>query len=1073
MTLLKNTLLCLVLLCCTAAFTKAQTTDLKDIETGFVTAPDTIQTSIYWYWLSGNISKDGVVKDLEAMKKVGINRVFLGDIGLNDVPYGKVKFRSDEWWDILHTAFKTATRLNIKMGIFNGPGWSQSGGPWVQPRQAMRYLTSSQVMVKGPVLYNKQLVKPQENFQDVKVIAYPVTDDYDTDISALKPQFSSEPAIDSLDNLMDHNEATGIHLKRDQQYTIDLNVPKPYTIRSLTLSPQHQAAYFEGDIQAKVNNVYVTVKHFIFDHRGPALNHGFLPWAKTVVSIPATTSASFRLVLTKISDNSGIKELKLSPEAVIDGYPEKTLTKMLQTEDLIWNAYLWEPQPDESSKYVIDPNKVVDISKYMAADGTLNWKVLAGNWVIERTGMAPTNVHNAPATPEATGLETDKMSKEHIKEHFDNYLGEILKRIPAEDRKTFSVVVADSYETGSQNWTDLLLQEFKTKYNYDALPYLPVLQGKVVGSADLSSRFLWDLRRLIADDVAYNYIGGLREVSHQHGLTTWLENYGYFGFPAEFLQYGGQSDEIAGEFWGEGHLGSVENRAASSASHIYGKNRISAESFTSAGNPWGRYPAVLKPRADRFFTDGINNTLLHVYLSQPDDNAKPGLGAWFGTEFNRQNTWFADMDIFLKYLKRCNLMLQQGRYAADVAYFIGEDAPKLMGVTDPALPQGYSFDYINGEVIKDRLAMKDGKLTLPNGINYSILVLPKQKTMRPELLAKIKELVQNGAVILGPRPELSPSLQGYPQADKQVKTMTAELWGGIDGTTTKVNHYGKGLVIDGMDLQQALNLVKVAPDFRATGNDVPLFIHRQLKDGSIYFLSNQKNETVDFTATFRITGKKPELWDAVTGTMRSLPSFTQTDSTTSMPLKLAGYGSAFIVFRENGTKGDAVKTNYPIAEKSIAIVKPWTVTFDNQMRGPAKPVIFNTLTDWSVNANDSIKYYSGTARYQNEFNLKSIEQGASYIIDLGTAKDIAKVTLNGVAVGGAWTPPYRVDITKAVKAGQNKLEIRVVNTWVNRLLGDALLPEDQRKTSVLFHPDPRAGLQPSGLLGPVRVEVVR
>lgn len=1073
MMLLKNSLLSLILLCCGATVAKAQTNELKNIETGFITAPDTIQTSVYWYWLSGNISKEGVVKDLEAMKKVGINRAFIGDIGLGDIPAGKVKFRSDEWWDILHTALKTASRLNIKIGIFNGPGWSQSGGPWVKPEQTMRYLTSSRVMVKGPLLFNKQLVKPKTNFQDVKVLAYPVADDYNTDLGILKPKFSAEPTLDSLDNLMDHNEATGVHLKRDQQYTINIAIPKPFTVRSLTLSTLHRAGYFEGDLQAKVNNAYVTVKHFVVDRRRPEPKLGFLPWANSVISIPATSSAGFRLVLTKISDDTGISELILGPDAVIDNYPEKTLTRMLQSEDLIWNAYRWEPQPNENSKYVIDPAKVIDISKYMAADGTLNWKVPAGNWVIERTGMTPTNVPNAPATPEATGLETDKMSKEHIREHFDNYLGEILKRIPAEDRKTFSVVVADSYETGSQNWTDLLLQEFKTKYNYDALPFIPVLQGKVVGSADQSNRFLWDLRRLIADDVAHNYIGGLSTVAHEHGLTTWLENYGYFGFPAEFLQYGGQSDEIAGEFWGEGHLGTVENKAASSASHIYGKNRVSAESFTSAGNPWGRYPAVLKPRADRFFTDGVNNTLLHVYLSQPDDNAKPGLGAWFGTEFNRQNTWFADMDIFLKYLKRCNLMLQQGRYAADVAYFIGEDAPKLMGVTDPALPQAYSFDYINGDVIKDRLAMKDGKLTLPNGINYSILVLPKQKTMRPELLAKLKELVQNGAVILGPKPELSPSLQGYPQADKQVKAMADELWGGIDGTKTKVNHYGKGLVIDGTDMQQALNLIRVIPDFKATGNDVPLFIHRQLQDGSIYFLSNQKNETIDFTATFRIAGKKPELWDAVTGTVRDLPSFTQTDSTTTIPLKLAGYGSAFIVFRENSTKGDATKTNYPVAEKSIAITKPWTVTFDNQMRGPAKPVMFNTLKDWSVNANDSIKYYSGTAKYQNEFNLKSIEKGVGYVLDLGIAKDIAKVTLNGVEVGGAWTPPYRIDITKAVKSGPNKLEIRVVNTWVNRLLGDALLPEDQRKTSVLFHPDPNAGLHPSGLLGPVRVEVVR
>ncbi|MDP9079883.1 MAG: glycoside hydrolase family 2 [Bacteroidota bacterium] len=1044
--------------------------DFKKIEAGFITAPDSIQTSVYWYWLSGNVSKEGVVKDLEAMKKVGINRAFIGNIGLNDVQQGKVKFLSDEWWDILHTALKTATRLNIKIGIFNGPGWSQSGGPWVRSDQTMRYLTSSQVMVKGPVLFNKQLTKPQANFQDVKVLAYPVPADYDTGLSSLNPKLSSEQPIDSLDNLMDNNEATGIHFNQDQRVSVDINTQKPYTLRSVTISVLHQAVYFEGDIQVKVNNTYVTVKHFTVDRRRPALNFGFLPWAESVISVPATTSSSFRLSLTNISGNSGISELKLSSTAMVDGYTEKTLAKAWQTEDLIWNAYVWGRQSNERSKYVIDPAKVIDISKDLATDGTLNWNVPAGNWMIERSGMVPTNMHNAPATPEATGFETDKMSKQHIGEHFDAYIGQILKRIPPEDRKTFTVVVADSYETGSQNWTDLLIPEFKRKYNYDPTPFIPVLQGKVVGNPDISDRFLWDLRRLIADDAAFNYVGGLTEVSHKHGLTTWLENYGYFGFPAEFLQYGGQSDEVAGEFWGGGRLGTVENRAASSAAHIYGKIKVSSESFTSADNSWRAYPGMLKPRGDRFFTDGVNNTLLHVFIHQPDSTAKPGISAWFGTEFNRANTWFFDMDIFLKYLKRCNLMLQQGQYVADVAYFIGEDAPKLMGTTDPALPKGYSFDYINGDVIKNRLSVKDGKLMLPNGISYSILVLPKLTTIRPELLSKIKELVQNGAVVLGPKPERSPSLEGYPQADKQVKSIADELWANIDSTKNKINHYGKGLVLSSMNMQEALDLVKAIPDFKVNSDSV-LFIHRQLKDGSIYFISNQKNKPISITADFRSAGKKPELWDAVTGDVRNLPSFHQTSVTTSVPIKLAANGSEFIVFRRDGTTGDTTKSNYPVAEKSFAISTPWTVTFDDKMRGPEKPVLFNTLTDWSLNANDSIKYYSGSVYYRNIFKIDKLEKGANYVIDLGMAKDIAKITVNGIEVGGVWTPPYQLDITKALKQGENKLEIKIVNTWTNRLMGDKLLPADQRKTSTLFFPDPRPGLESSGLLGPVQIDV--
>jgi len=1040
------------------------------VETGFIQIPDSVQTSVYWYWISGNISREGVVKDLEAMKKVGINRAFIGNIGLDNVPAGKVKMFTPAWWDILHLTLKTATRLNIQIGIFNGPGWSQSGGPWVKPAQSMRYLTSSQVRVKGPLAFHRQLAQPQKEFQDVKVLAYPVPAGYDAGIAA---QFSSTPAIDSLQNLTDNNTATAIHLHNGQPFQLDINTMAADTLRSITLDITQQAVFLEGDVQVKVNDAYVTIKHFAIDRSNPALNTGFTPYGPAAISLPPTTSTNIRLLFTRISNDCGITELKLSSTPVVEDYIEKTLAKMWPTPHPFWQNYQWAPQPDESSKYIIDPKKVIDISGDMTADGTLTWQVPAGNWIIERSGMTPTNVTNSPAPPEGQGLEIDKMSKAHVAEHFNAFLGQILKRIPPADRKTFKVTVEDSYETGSQNWTDDMIGEFKQKYKYDPTPYIPVLQGKVVGSEDLSDRFLWDLRRLVADDVSFKYVGGLREISHKNGLTTWLENYGHWGYPGEFLQYGGQSDEVGGEFWSEGDLGDIENRAASSSAHIYGKIKVSAESFTAAGAPFYRYPAMFKKRGDRFFTEGINNTLLHVYVSQPKDEAGPGVTAWFGVEFNRLNTWFFDMDIFLKYMKRCNLMLQQGQYVADVAYFIGEDAPKMIGVTVPALPQGYAYDYINGDVIREKLTVSDGKLVLPNGIRYSILVLPKLRTIRPELLAKIKELVQQGAVILGPKPDRSPSLANYPAADQQVQSMAAELWGNIDGITTKINHYGKGLVISGMDMQQALDLIKVAPDLKITQSDSILFIHRQLKDGSIYFISNQKYTPVKIATAFRITGKSPELWNAVNGTLRPLPGYSQTATSTSVPLQLAPFESAFVIFRKNGTNGDPSKTNYPTPTKTIAITTPWTVNFDKSMRGPANPVVFNTLTDWSLNANDSIKYYSGTAYYHNTFKISKLVPGVYYIIDLGLARAVAKVSINGVEMGGAWTPPYQVDITKALKPGTNQLEIKVVNTWENRLIGDARMPADQRKVSATFGPGAGTGLESSGLLGPVKIELIK
>ena len=313
----------------------------------------------------------------------------------------------------------------------------------------------------------------------------------------------------------------------------------------------------------------------------------------------------------------------------------------------------------------------MDLTSRVAADGTLQWDVPAGDWVIVRTGMTTTGTRNSPASPEGSGLEVDKMNRQAAALHFDAFIGEILRRMPAADRRALKHVVADSYEMGSQNWTDDLAPVFRERFGYDPLPWLPVLTGRVVGSADQSERFLWDLRRLVADRVATEYVGGLRDLCRPHGLQLWLENYGHWGFPAEFLQYGGQSDCIGGEFW-LGGLGSIECRAASSAANTYGFPRVSAEAFT--GGPLFRtVPADLKARGDWAFCEGINHFVLHVYIHQPWEDRFPGVNAWFGTEFNRHNTWFAASRDWVNYLRRCCLLLQQGTRVADVAYFIGEE----------------------------------------------------------------------------------------------------------------------------------------------------------------------------------------------------------------------------------------------------------------------------------------------------------------------------------------------------------------------------------------------------------------
>ncbi|WP_409568057.1 glycosyl hydrolase [Proteiniphilum saccharofermentans] len=1049
----------------------------QELEKGFVNPPDPIQTSVYWYWISDNISKEGAVKDLHAMKKAGINRAFIGNIGIHDLPYGNIKMLSDEWWEILHVALKTATELDIEIGIFNSPGWSQSGGPWVRPEQSMRYLASSEVVVKGPRKITQLLKKPHEMFQDVKVIAIPSITSEGMELNYNNTKIETSPAIPNLSALTDKNPLTGINLPGNN-VTITFTPEKPFTARSLTIQTTPSPLRADAELQVKGdNNGFNTISRFEINRSNPSLNVGFDSYAPVTISLPATTAKEFRLILNYHSQGAGLAEVNLSAIPHMERYSEKILAKMHPTPLPYWDAYLWPEQPEVDNKdLVIHAHQVVDISEKMSPDGMLNWDVPEGEWKILRMGMTPTQVTNSPASPEATGLEIDKMSKEWVASHFDQFIGEILRKIPAADRKTFKVVVQDSYETGGQNFTDNMLEEFKERYGYDALPYLPVYRGYVVNSPQESDRFLWDLRRMIADKVAYDYVGGLRDVSHQHGLTTWLENYGHWGFPGEFLMYGGQSDEIGGEFWSQGELGDIENRAATSAGHIYGKTKISAESNTSGGPAYSRHPAMMKQRTDRFFAEGINNTLLHVYIMQPYEDKNPGVNAWFGNEFDRKNTWFSQLDLFTQYLKRANFMLQQGLNVADVAYFIGEDAPKMTGVADPPLPIGYQFDYMNAEVIIRDMTVKDGLLTLPHGTQYRVLVLPKQETMRPELLAKIKKLVYDGAMVLGPAPKRSPSLQNQPEADKQVREMAGELWGEVDGVTVKNRKYGKGEIMDGLALEEVFELIQLPPDCRLPEDNSIHYGHRSMGDIDIYFISNQAGEEKVIHPEFRVTGKQPELWDATSGSIRILPAFEIKEQTTSVPIRLAAYESVFIVFRNKARNSNStdILDNYPIPEIIQDLKGPWSVSFDPAFRGPAEPVVFETLHDWTSSPDGSIRYYSGTAHYRINFSAPEAKENETIEIDLGNLTAMAKVSINGTYAGGVWTYPYKLDISDFVKPGENELVIEVVNNWMNRLIGDQNLPEKQRETWCFVNPyNAQSPLQPSGLFGPVTIQSVK
>jgi len=1050
----------------------------NQIQKGFQTLQDTNKVWCYYYWIGDDISIEGITKDMESMKEFGIGAVLIGNINPDEAD-GPVPLFSDEWWDIIVHAVNEGHRLGIDIGFFNCPGWSQSGGPWVGYDKAMRHLVYSEAKVQGPVKIHLNLKKPREEFQDTYVLAFKSLESENKRLKADNLMLRTTPVMPDPGKWFDNDTSTSalFSLTDNATYTVDISSKEKIHARSLILHPARPQFLCNVELYALLDGDYKMIKSFIFDRSNTDVNVGPVTHGPLALAIPETNSGDFRLVCSNFVSNekqAGFSEIIITEEQIFEKYIEKSLGKMHPTPLPLFDSYLWQRQEEVTDKSLLI-SEVLDISTQMDKNGTLTWEAPEGNWTILRVGMTPTGTKNSPSAPQGKGYEVDKANSELVRFHFDQFIGEILKRIPEGSRSAFKYVIADSYEMGSQNWTDGFGDKFKSRYGYDPVRYLPVFSGRIVGSVEESERFLWDLRRAIADDIAYEYVGGLRKASNEKGLKTWLENYGHWGYPGEFLMYGGQSDLVSGEFWNEGTLGDIECKSASSAAHMYGKTITSAESFTAGRQSYKRHPALLKKRGDWSFTEGINHVVLHVVIQQPDDKRIPGINAWFSTEFNRHNTWFKEGKSWVDYLRRCQNMLQQGKYVADVCYFIGEDAPKMTGTRNPELPNGYSYDYINAEVIMTRLAVKDGRFVLPDGMSYALLILPELKSMRPQVLAKIEELVKQGGAVLGSKPSQSPSLQDYPACDSVVKDITTRLWAGEYKDGKLVHRYGKGYQMDGLSVQEALDLLKVTKDIDL-GDDVPvLWTHRSLPGMDIYFLTNNSEEEVNLDASFRVTGLKPQLWDAVTGEIRPLNQFTSSDKRKVVPINLKPLQSWFVVFtnKSNENTLPGYVENFPVPETFLTIEGDWTLDFQNKIIGPQEPEVIRSLSDWTNSENEKIRYYSGTARYKIICNIDQVPETGSIILDLGEVGVMAHAWFNEDDLGGTWIKPFTLPVNNSLKQGKNILEIEVVNTWRNYLIKEDNLPVGKRYTWTSVEDiDPGEKLTPSGLMGPVTLRLI-
>jgi hypothetical protein len=741
-------------------------------------------------------------------------------------------------------------------------------------------------------------------------------------------------------------------------------------------------------------------------------------------------------------------------------------------------------------------------------DGRLSWKAPEGIWTVLRLGYTLGGQRTKNASSRAAeGWELDPLSREAFDQHFAETAAKLIQDAGEWAGRTLKYTHIDSWEIGQPGWTVKFLDEFRRRRGYDPLPYLPALAKKKVDSPEVTERFLWDYRRTLADLVAENYYGRLSDLSHQRGLGSHAESGGpFYTQYVDLLECEGAIDIPMAEFWlarwDRGKLlldWEVRSvRQAASAAHVYGKPLCQAEAFTDIVDDWIEDPYALKRIGDRAFCLGLTRNVLCFYVHQPRLDIKPGYQwAHVGAHFDRNITWWDQGHAWLKYLARCQHMLRQGAFVADWLYFSGEDIP-TSALMDQKPVDGHDYDVINAQALLSRTRAEGGRVVLPDGMSYRYLVLQEDRTakMTPAVLEKLRELVEGGVTLVGSRPRQAPGLTDYPRCDEKLKAMTDELWGPRSGPSGK-RRFGRGRVIWGKNLEAVAKADGLTPDleFRQLPEGGKFdWIHRRNGDTDIYFLSNQTERAAHLEAVFRVAGRAPELWDAVTGAIRPLPEFRVENGRTAVPMRFEPKQSFFVVFRPQADRAKPVVNgrNFPEVKTIAEIAGPWEVRFAPKWGGPPKTT-FAQLEDWTRRPEEGIRYYSGTATYRRTFDL-SVRPGNKVHLDLGTVKNLAQVRLNGKDLGVIWTAPWRVEITDCVKAKGNELEIEIVNLWPNRLIGDGKLPKEQRRTvtnvktyDAALPPGYRtescpncegrrkAGkeleLLPSGLLGPVTVKI--
>ena len=1080
---------------------------------GFERPPNGARPRVWWHWMNGNITGEGIKLDLDWMHRVGLGGVTIieGDMHTPQVVPHPLIYMTPPWKRAFSYAVATARSMGMEVAIASSPGWSETGGPWVPASEGMKKLVWSATRVEGGRPFTGVLphppqvdgpfqdftahqrsrasgkpLAPPEFYADVAVLAYRIPAG-DESQAELNPRITASGGTVNVAALSDGDvNKVALDLPAappGRQAWVQFDYGRPQMIQALTLAN-------------------LTGIGSIFDHPGttpmPYLEAGndgvrfrkvaAIPTSSLVertVAFGAVTARYYRIVFpaapgAKPAPDQRITELVLASGARVNEFEKRA--GFATARD-----YYAIRDPKAAPRFIVPLRGVIDLTAKMKPDGALHWTPPPGKWRILRFGYSLTGAENHPAPQGAEGLEADKLNRQDVKQYLDHYLEMFSNTVgPSRmGRAGISYLLTDSIETGPQNWTNNMIADFERLRGYDPRPWLPALTGVVIQSTQDTDRFLWDFRRTIAQLLAENHYGEIAAELHRHGMRYYSEALEYHRpMLGDDMEMRSRADVPMGAMWtwaGQPRPDPdyiADLRGAASIAHIYGRRLVGAESMTSRGPAWSFSPNTLKKVDDLEFALGVNRFEIHESTGQPVADMAPGLTLGpFGLWFNRNETWADEARPWITYLARCSYLLQQGHFYADVAYFYGQEGPltAVYGWNQPKnAPRGYAYDYVNSDVILHELAFEKGRLVTPGGTSYRILYLGgESQRMTLAVLRRLSELVAQGAVLVGNEPASSPSL-----ADNEIEfhRLANQLWGAKAIPAGSFHPFGKGRVYPGIPPDQALRALGVPRDFAYTRPEAGvtlMFVHRKLAHGDLYYVDNRQDSSANVEATFRVAGKTPELWDAAAGSVSPV-SYHIAGGLTTIPLHLDPYGTVFVVFRRPARQ-TSLELPRPRAIHLLhldqALNRDWVVSFQPG-RGAPETMTFNRLTSWSKNANDGVKYFSGTATYSKTIEIPAADfkPGAHLWLNLGDVEDIAAIAVNGKYLGILWKTPFQVDLTSALKPGKNQLVIEVTNLWVNRLIGDEQPWSMKKYTFTDFRPyKADSPLLPSGLLGPVRL----